>query len=268
MGKPKKCDFRPGPFIDYITTTTSTTTLPPEDFSNYISIPSSGAVCPTTTTTTTTSTTTTLPPSDPNFPCVSYSFLPSDLNGAVITFAPCNNNNSLNQVVVGSIQRLDFCAEKSSPIKILSGNGSLVYNGGCSQFENDIKTTTTTTTTNNPLKLEQPKQVSLILLSQQPSFRMYALRINAPDSWFSLRNQGIPIYLLIDSVFSSSIDTLNDFTYLVTVQYTEDDIYYTRYFANDPTDPLWGNYFQYRVLATSNSYLPSDYTYSNYQYNG
>ena len=159
MGKPKKCDFRPDPFIQYTTTTTSTTTPQPEDFSNYIHIPVSGLACPTTTTTTTTTTSTTPPPFDPNFPCVSYSFLPNDSNGAVLTFAPCQNNKSLNQVVVGSTQRLDFCAERTSQIKILSGNGRLVYNGGCNQFENDIKTTTTTTTTTttpNPLVLIPP----------------------------------------------------------------------------------------------------------------
>ena len=160
MGKPKKCDFRPSPFIDYTTTTSSTTTLPPEDFSNYITIPNSGSICPTTTTTTTTTTSTTLPPIDLNYPCASYSFLPDDENGAVVTFAPCDNANSVNQIVVGSVQRLDFCAERSAPVSILSGNGKLIYNGGCSQFFNE-NNTTTTTTTENPLILIQPQYTFL-----------------------------------------------------------------------------------------------------------
>jgi len=153
MGKPKKCDYRPNPFISYSTSaqsSTTSTTQPPIDYSSYIQIPISGSTCPTTTTTTTTTTSTTLPPFDSDYPCASYSFLPSDTNGAVITFAPCDNNNSVNQVVLGVIQRLDFCVERSAPVSILSGNGRLVYNGGCDRFVNIVETTTTTTTTTPP----------------------------------------------------------------------------------------------------------------------
>jgi hypothetical protein len=149
MGKPKKCDYRPNPYISYSTpaqSSTTSTTQPPIDYSSYIQIPISGSTCPTTTTTTTTTTSTTLPPFDSDYPCASYSFLPSDTNGAVITFAPCDNNNSVNQVVLGVIQRLDFCVERSAPVSILSGNGRLVYNGGCDRFVNIVETTTTTTT--------------------------------------------------------------------------------------------------------------------------
>jgi len=148
MGKPSRCAPRQKPFISYDTgvTTTSTTTNGP-DFSNYLIIPNSGEICPTTTLPP--STTTTTPPRviDPNFPCSSYSFLPNDNNGAVITFSPCDNDNSISQIVVGSVQRLDFCAENDGDVKILSGNGSIVFNNGCDRFIEEEKTTTTTTTT-------------------------------------------------------------------------------------------------------------------------
>lgn len=150
MGRPKKCDYSPNPFLRYSETTTTpstTTTIAPLDLSSYIDIPISGESCPTTTTTTTTSTTTTLPPFDPQHPCASYSYLPDDQNGAVLKFAPCDNDNSVNQIIIGTIQRLDFCAERSAPVSILSGNGRLVYNGGCDRFVNIVQTTTTTTTT-------------------------------------------------------------------------------------------------------------------------
>lgn len=146
MGKPQRCAPRQKPFIVYsdVTTTSTTTTIEP-DYSNNLILPNSGELCPTTTI----APTTTKPPRiiDPNFPCSSYSFLPSDSNGAVITFSPCDNDNSISQIIVGSIQRLDFCAENDGEVEILSGNGNIVFNGGCDRFKQEEKTTTTTTTT-------------------------------------------------------------------------------------------------------------------------
>ena len=272
MGKPKKCDFRPDPFIQYTTTTTSTTTPQPEDFSNYIHIPVSGLACPTTTTTTTTTTSTTPPPFDPNFPCVSYSFLPNDSNGAVLTFAPCQNNKSLNQVVVGSTQRLDFCAERTSQIKILSGNGRLVYNGGCNQFENDIKTTTTTTTTTttpNPLVLIPPTEIFYYItpqicrqnstsndLGQTITTIYYTHRIvvYGPPSW----NIYLPIQRYISLVVEQggasqpNIDAAS-FWELGTFGLYPGDIYIC-----PPIQP----YYQFRAKLTCPGFIDSEYTYS------
>ena len=165
MGKPSRCAPRQKPFISYNIGVTTTSTTSEPDFSNYLIIPNSGEICPTTTI----APTTTVPPRviDPNFPCSSYSFLPEDNNGAVITFSPCDNNSSVNQIIVGSVQRLDFCAENDGDVKILSGNGTIVFNNGCSRFSLEEGTTTTTTststttTTNAPNKLYKPSSLNI-----------------------------------------------------------------------------------------------------------
>lgn len=283
MGKPKKCDFRPDPFIQYTTTTTSTTTPQPEDFSNYIHIPVSGLACPTTTTTTTTTTSTTPPPFDPNFPCVSYSFLPSDSNGAVITFAPCQNNNSLNQIVVGSIQRLDFCAERTSQIKILSGNGRLVYNGGCNIFINDPITTTTTTTTTstttqNPLLLVPPISLDFEATNEICYYPLlyHILWWIGADIWPSYFSTGLRfIVIVIEQAWSQfyapdqndgNLPNMNFFQ--IYTQPLYDFGVGGSYKSCCPVAfcPPSNQYFQFRAKITRPGSLDSPYTYSRVEY--
>jgi hypothetical protein len=277
MGRPKKCDYHPNPFLTYTdaTSTTSTTTTPPPlDLSSYINIPSSGNSCPTTTSTTTTTTSTTLPPFDPQYPCASYSFLPSDTNGAVVTFAPCDNDNSVNQVVIGVVQRLDFCVERSAPVSILSGNGRLVYNGGCDRFVNVVETTTTTTTTTTlgPIseKLASPIIIENIEYLSEPlpffvnketceqtpySYNVdyrkrLIISIDPPQQWLNLINNGRTIYIkmlycnIIDSYFTEDCQDLGAIIYFNQNYRSRQEVIY-RFLDYSILPPLYYNDIYY-----------------------
>jgi hypothetical protein len=88
MGRPKRCASRVKPYIKYNQTSseiTTTTTEEPIDYSSYIVIPESGAICPGATTQTTTTTTTT---PEPFLGCKVYRIFGSNY---VVKYLECGN---------------------------------------------------------------------------------------------------------------------------------------------------------------------------------
>lgn len=282
MGKPQRCAPRQKPFIIYngITTTSTTTTIEP-DYSNNLILPNSGQICPTTTLPP--NTTTTKPPRiiDPNFPCSSYSFLPSDNNGAVITFSPCDNNNSVNHIVVGSIQRLDFCAENDGDVEILSGNGSIVFNGGCDRFgivpgTTTTTTTTTSTTTTLPNKLYRPTNLIINLIGEYcypDGYPIFIRNVSLNNDFSNITQYpNIPRYLVTVEILESVNQNPDDpFWYLdgINILFGGSQYAETASFCPNP-----GRWYKARAKVEAYSlsgeklseYIDSDYAYSNWFY--